>query len=730
MAGELVGTAAPLLVSGGSSLLGRAATSGVRGAAALGVAAEGAAARGAMALGLREGGAAARAIGSAAGLGAESALYGVGAEVSRATLANEALDGEKLAAAGLHGALVGAAMGGGGSLLVSGAKAAASKAAAGLLDGGTALAERVGGKAATVAREGETLSDKATRLVDAASPGGAEAYAAERALKSTGGTSKQIGKMIDSGAGVKAAQQRILETDLPAALGKEPGAILSRPEMAEAIPAVIKQHGERIGASLKALDAVGAEGPSVVRIAEEAKPLLAKLEANPFSRSEAKQVAEALDAFGSYSVEQARLGRAVTFEGLHDLSSKLGERIRKGALTPEKESLSALRDLVENEIMRAGDAAAPKMGEAFAGGYREAKQGYVAAKQLEKAVQTGVERESSNASQGLREMLGGLGGGNLGSAIGGTLGGPVGAFVGGAVGSVASSYLANLSRRYGDQAAAAVLREVARGRPLSEAVGVVVDQVVSSSVRGFFGKAAGGTGRVLGAAARGGRVELAKEGAEALGERARGKEYKAAVDRVAELSAQAKQTAAQLPAGTPPAAAQSAQATAERGAAFLRGKLPPTPGQASSLQPHLSRAQPSPEAQAKFLRYVRAVDDPSSVLRDLQRGRIGREGIEAIKAVYPELFGQIQREVAAALADHRGRLSTGQARELGLLLGVEADPSQSAGMARALAAVYAPQAPGGAPGAAPGGGPPKRPLNASRLYNGKEGEDLHGWIGD
>lgn len=693
LAGEVVGTVGGALLSGGSGLLARGASAGVRAGAAVGSLAERAAVRGGLSLGLAEGGAAVRALGTAAGFGAEGALYAAGAEAGRQAVANEKYDGEKLVAAGLHGALAGAAVGGAGSLAASGVSRVARWGAEKALDGAIAVAEKAGGRASSVAHEGEGLEEKISRLVDAVSPGGAEKYAAEKTLKGTGGTQKQLGKIIDSSDAVQRKAQEIMEERLPAALGLEKGAIMPRPQMAEGMPIVIRQEGEKIGGALKALDAAGAEGPSIQRIADQARTgILADLKSNVFAKREAGVLEDAINGLREYE------GSKITFEGLHELSSRLGETIRGRPNAVETEALSKFRGLIEGEIERAGDKAAETLGQQFAGAYREAKQSYAAAKMLDKAIATGVERETANRSLGLSEQLGLLGG----LAQGGVWGLAAGA---------ANAYAANLAKRYGDQAAAYVLREVSRGRPVSEAVGRVVDQVVGESVKGLFSKASKGAKSLGSGAARGGRLQLQEQGRAALDDRAMSREF----DRRRE---QVLAGASSAPEGVPPEAAASAQATAERAQAFLRGKIPPVPGQGVGLQPHLSRLRPSLEAQRKFLEYARAVEDPMSVLADLQRGKIPRAGLEVIREVYPELDVQVKAKAAELLAEQKERLGPEEARRIAAVLGIPAGPTDTPAYLLAVQAGYLAQPAGGAPGAqATPGQPPARPVNAARAYD-------------
>lgn len=691
LVGEAAGTIVGALLSGGSGLLARGASAGVRAGAAVGSMAERAAVRAGLGLGLAEGGVAARALGTAAAFGAEGAVYAAGAEAGRQAVANERYDGEKMVAAGLHGALAGAALGGAGSVVASGASKAASWGASKALDGAIAVAEKAGGKASTIGREGELLEEKIARLVDAVSPGGAERFAAEKALKSTGGTQKQLGKILDSSEAVQAKAQEILEQRIPEALGRERGAVLSRAEMKEAMPRVIREQGEKIGGALRALDVAGVEGPSIQRIADQARTtILADLKSNVFAKKEAGVLEDAISGLREYEAGK------ITFDGLHDLSSRLGETIRGRPNAVETEALSKFRGLIEGEIERAGDKAAEKLGQQFAGAYREAKQGYAAAKMLDKAIATGVERETANRSLSLTDSI------MLASGL--VQGGPAG-FVAGA----AQAYASNIARRYGDQAAAYVLREVGRGRPISEAVGRVVDQVVGESVKGLFSKGTRGARELGSGVARGGRLQLQEQGREALDNRATGREF----DRLREevLAGTSK-----APDGVPPEAAASAQATEERGRTFLKARLPRAPGEGVGLQPHLSKLRPSLEAQRRFLEYARAVQDPLSVLDDLKRGRLPRAGLEVLREVYPELHGQVKAAAAELLAEQAERLGPEEARRIAAVLGVPAGPTDTPGYLLAVQRGYLAQPPGGAPGAQ-AGQPPARPIAAAAAYD-------------
>lgn len=688
LAGEIGGGLVGALASGGSGLAARGLSAGARASAAVGGLAERAAARGALSLGLREGGAAARALATGAGWAAEGALQSVGAEASRAAVANEALDGEKLVAAGLHGALAGGALGAAGSAVASAGKVVANKALAAGLDTATALAERASGRAATVAQEGEALEAKIARLVDAVSPGGTRAFAAEKALKSTGGTQKQLGKIVDATDGVQAKAQRILSEDLQAVAGREPGAILSRPEMKEALPAVIKAEGKKIGDALKAVDAAsGGIGPDLGAIVTRARDeVLAPLFENPFARKEYNALKTEIDLLRDMQ------GAPLSHEDLHKLSSRLGETIRGRAPGPEQDALKGLRKIFESEIEASAARVADRSGQSVASLYRDAKEGYAAAKMLEKAIGTGVERETANRSMGLTDSI------MLASGL--VQGGPVGAVTG-----LAQAYASNLARRYGDQAAAAMLRDVAAGVPVQQAVGRVVDQVVGSSVKGFFERSARTASKALEAGGTVARREATGQVAQQIDRAAEEREYDRTLERT--LVSNAAPPASQAPADV------AASQVAERGRQWLATKAPKAPG--GGLQPHLSKLRPPPEQQRRFLAYARAVDDPLSVLADLRRGRLAPEGLEALRAVYPELYAQIRDEAAQQLAQQSRQLRGTEARQLGALLGVDdPDPAASRRLVGAVQAAYAAGPGGNAKGPATA---PRKPVQTAHLYD-------------
>jgi hypothetical protein len=74
---------------------------------------------------------------------------------------------------------------------------------------------------------------------------------------------------------------------------------------------------------------------------------------------------------------------------------------------------------------------------------------------------------------------------------------------------------------------------------------------------------------------------------------------------------------------------------------------------------------------------IRVVEDPMSVLADLESGRLTPEAIETLRTVYPAIYAQIGQRVMEVLAESGSSASYQERMRLGALLGVPTDPSLS-----------------------------------------------------
>jgi hypothetical protein len=745
--GELAGMAAPLAISGGTaagvrgavtagraaegaSLLGRAAEAATvlpRGVARLGAAAEGATARGLAGLGAAEGGLISRTLAPAAGQALEMGVYGAGSELSRQNIAGEQLSGEKLAAAFGHGALFGGA---GGALLGAGGYAL-EKAATRALEGGTGLAERLTGRTSEIT--GGTLGERVTRLADTVAPGGLGKFAEDKALKSTGANMPILGKAEVLTDEVRSIAARQVIEDLPKALGKSEGAILSHVEQAEAAAIMKDAIGKQKGALVDQLAAAGVKADVPALVAE----LRAKLE--PLKKSITDDAISAAHA-GERTLQRLEENLAGgEIKELWAQQRQLGDTINWDAI---RNKTAGLTDKHQAEIYFALGRALEKTGEKaealgadFVSAWKRTNQEYTAADWIGKATGKGRERDLANRTAGLSEQLGALGGSSLGASIGGAVAGPLGAAAGSAVGGIAAATGQHLVKKYGDQAAAQFLARAAHSGSITEAAAQTVDRAFGRDISGFFKRAAGKAEQAGARAVRG--VEHAGDQHDQAQRRKAAEpirtQFGRARDQIAAWKAnpQAREAVvAQRLQGAPPGAAQAAVATTQRGAAFLAEKMPTRPAPVG-LTPQFTKAsEPSPGEQAKFMRYWRTVNDPTTAAQDLVTGKLSRENVEALKAVYPQMYEELQGRVLQALAELKHPLPHAQANQLGLLMGVPADSSQQPDFIAMVQASYASQGAqgGGPPGSPPqGGGPapaaaaappaPRRVVNTSKAWS-------------
>lgn len=125
---------------------------------------------------------------------------------------------------------------------------------------------------------------------------------------------------------------------------------------------------------------------------------------------------------------------------------------------------------------------------------------------------------------------------------------------------------------------------------------------------------------------------------------------------------------------TAPKAAESFKATAIRANQFLNNKMPQAPSQrvgAGTLNP--IKWEPTKPEMAKFARYAKAVDNPLSVVDDLSNGKMNREGVEALKAVYPEMHAELKQKFVDEIGKQDKPLPYQARLQLSILLDIPAD---------------------------------------------------------
>lgn len=105
---------------------------------------------------------------------------------------------------------------------------------------------------------------------------------------------------------------------------------------------------------------------------------------------------------------------------------------------------------------------------------------------------------------------------------------------------------------------------------------------------------------------------------------------------------------------------------------FLNSKIP----KRASTEGMFSKPyQPSSLELAKFERYVQIADQPFTVFQELSQGTLTREHVEALQALYPDIYKEIRAELINNLPQYRDTLSYERRLQLGILMNVPADSS-------------------------------------------------------
>lgn len=129
----------------------------------------------------------------------------------------------------------------------------------------------------------------------------------------------------------------------------------------------------------------------------------------------------------------------------------------------------------------------------------------------------------------------------------------------------------------------------------------------------------------------------------------------------------------------------AAKGIMDRALIFLDSKMP----RAASLMNPLFQKKPKYSSQEiyKYKQYLKAIQNPMSVLHDLKQGVLSREGIEAVKFVYPDFYSRLQLETFNHLqgepaVDYKQKL------QLGILLDMPTEMALQPEMIKGLQQLY------------------------------------------
>lgn len=107
---------------------------------------------------------------------------------------------------------------------------------------------------------------------------------------------------------------------------------------------------------------------------------------------------------------------------------------------------------------------------------------------------------------------------------------------------------------------------------------------------------------------------------------------------------------------------------------FLNSKLPRKAGDVGLIQRPF---KPTTQQLAKFARYAEIVENPRLAMQHLKAGTLTKENVEALKAVYPEIYKQVVDKSAAYIDKYGSKLPYNKKIQLGIMLGMPVDTSMT-----------------------------------------------------
>jgi hypothetical protein len=153
------------------------------------------------------------------------------------------------------------------------------------------------------------------------------------------------------------------------------------------------------------------------------------------------------------------------------------------------------------------------------------------------------------------------------------------------------------------------------------------------------------------------------------------KQYKKVEKQIQGLSTNVEESAAHFEKATEslaqhaPRITEGLQGVGAKALNFLYQKLPSKP----KVGPLAPDYIPSKTEMSEFAEYYKAVQHPTTILKDAVAGTLTAHGVEAVQTVYPGLFQEIKEHVLDQLTRSPGAVPYKQRMMLSLLLGMDVD---------------------------------------------------------
>lgn len=647
MAGEVAGAVAPALYTGGSSAI-RGLGVIPRGASALGGLAE----RGTAAL-VGEGatGILGRAAQRGLALGArgavEGGIYGAGHEISEAALGDYQVTAEKLLAGAKGGALAGLALGGGlGALEGAGSAALSRFMTPHEASGAVRAAESGEAKAPTKLQT--ILGDKADEQAWLSlSPGKRTSAIVDKTIP--GGT-KAVGRTL--------LDEEIIPTNAVAAAKATPESVL------ETAKDRLATWGKKIG---DIRGGVPVEAPAT-SVGDQIRAAANEIKGGAMADMKRNLMKLSLDVDESLGVIRqdgvVLVNPKVSLEKMALERIALQQRAGFDKVNPTigQEALQSARAKMAEHEFSLLDKAATEAGNPTA--LAELKAANLKYRHISHAIDALEESEGRRAGNNFFSLR------DTGTAL------ATGASGHGLL-SLPAAFVSKLARERGNQISAAALHQLS-GRSATlqniERATMRTDQKIADGARAFVTKPAAPVVAGDGAKAATPLAAAFRKRAAEVADLASAPEKiaMATAQRFGDLAEHAPNVAGQM------------SALESQKVAFLQSKLPIGTRPMNVLQPQLSQPRVSDQEMSRFMRYAKAADDPLSVVKDLEHGKVTREGVEAVKTLYPSLFESMRTQLTQELTRTNKPLPYAKQIQLGLLFDIPAHPSLEPGFIAAM----------------------------------------------
>lgn len=509
-----------------------------------------------------------------------------------------------------------------------------------------------------------------------------------KTIKALGGSAGDLRALEGNVPGGFRRVAEDIRGDLEKTTGKSIG-FHSRESLHEYATKRVEQLGEDLGAMLQKLDEAKtgiAPDPAafVKKVRQEllTPNLIAKPDGTFSILPGQQKTVHAVEKW-IRSVESAFSDRAPTFGEWQKIRRGLDSELKfqSAQVSPTTQTLRQMRGIMEGELMTAGERAAQEAGGNFAADYQRTKALYQSVKKASELTERGVARDLANNSLGLTSRMAGIAGASVGTAIGG----PVGGFIGGGIGGL----LGKAVQSRGDVLAADLLSRAASIAGANRIAGRVSAELESGVRKLIPSSVADGVHTVADRT----RAAAAPLGIRLTGDR-RGDFLKLS-DVITSAVANPIATTDKISRSLgdlgehSPATATAVVTTTLRGLDFLASKLPPSRQDQYSLQPQLQPKTRASDAEiSRFMRYAQAVDDPLIVLREAKSGMLTRDHVEAVQAVYPNLYDEIRGSVMRQLVNSKSQLPYARRIQLGILLDLPTDKTLSPAFKKAIQATF------------------------------------------